>query len=203
MTNTTHTLELLVEETRQELSSVEAELVAVREQAALLHDKAAVLREEHASFLAALRRRVPASEGEAVAALEASEDQGDAPLTEWQAMDRTSAVEKALAAIQPAGPAEIQKYLSDVGRDDGRDLISAALAHLKRSGRAWRGGRSQWATHPFPTDTSGPDLSGPEGDVTATGSGGNSHAQADQDHGDYLARWDRADRGGASVEAST
>jgi hypothetical protein len=54
-----------------------------------------------------------------------------------------------------------------------------------------------------PTDTSGPDTSGPEGDVVTTGAGGDPHAQADQDHGDDQARRNRDDRGGAPVGGLT
>lgn len=56
-----------------------------------------------------------------------------------------------------------------------------------------------------PTNTSGPDVSGPEGDVTAAGAGGDSHPQLDRDHGDHSGQriHHRDDRGGASIEASS
>jgi hypothetical protein len=201
MTNTTQTLRLLVEETSEELSSVEAELAAAREQVTRLEEKAVVLRAEHASFVSALERRVPAARVETAPSVAAEQIETPAPepMNEWQRMSRTDAVEKALAEIEPAGPADIHTYLTDKGRDDGRDLVSAALAHLKRSGRAWRGGYSLWSTKPFPTNTSGPDdESGPEGgvSVTTTGTGGDTRAEPDQDHGDLLGGRNREDRGG-------
>ncbi|WP_418062435.1 hypothetical protein [Pimelobacter simplex] len=54
-------------------------------------------------------------------------------------------------------------------------------------------------------NSSGPDESGPEGDVTTTGPGGDSHAQADRDHGDdsFERVLHRDDRGGASVGGPT
>lgn len=159
--DTTHSLELLVDETRQEMESAEGELAAALERAAVLEKKVAVLREEHASFLAALNRRVPAAQTESV-----REEPEVAETTEWLTMNRTDAVAKALAvvaAVEPASPAQVHKYMSDMGRDDGRDLVSAALAHLKRSGRAWRVGYSEWL--PFPPNPSGPGtLLGPDGD---------------------------------------
>lgn len=194
MANTTHTLELLVEETSVELASVEGELAQVREHVTALEKKADVLRAEKASFLAALQRRVPAM------VTQAPTEEQEQSADDWRSMPRTDAVLKALAAVEPAGPAEVQKYLSEAGRDDGRDLVSAALAHLKRSGRAWRGGYSKWSTKPFPLNAEGPASTGPSDDVASMDRGGGiSHAQIDQDHGESLTGRNRDHRSGASV----
>lgn len=47
-----------------------------------------------------------------------------------------------------------------------------------------------------------PADTGLPGGVTATGDGGDVHAQTDRDHGDHLADGDRDDRRGASIGAS-
>lgn len=191
MAQTAHTLELLVEETRQEMDAVEADLAQTRARLAALQEKANVLREEHASFLAALRRRVP--ESEVVTDQVTADDRNEE--ARWIFMPRTDAVVKALAAVEPASPADVQAYLSERGRDDGRDLISAALAHLKRSGRVWRLGYSQWTSTPPPKNAESPADTGLSGDVTATGEGVMPYAQAGQDQ-DHPSQGRIRDRGG-------
>jgi len=52
-------------------------------------------------------------------------------------------------------------------------------------------------------NSSGPDESGPEGDVTASGMGGDANAEDDQDHGLDSQGHNRDPRPGASVEVSS
>lgn len=79
--------------------------------------------------------------------------------------------------------------------------VRTALSRAKQAGLVVAvplDGRSN-GYKPAPTSTSGSTEVEPEGDVTATGQGGDSLAPVDQDHGHDLAGRNRDDRGGASV----
>jgi hypothetical protein len=146
MSVNTDTLETLVRETNEELASTSKALTVAQAQVSELQTKVETLRAERDAFLSALRRRspnrpTPIAQPDPVPVASVS-----AEVAFWRKMNRVAAVERALAAIEPASPQEVQKYLSDAGRDDGRDLVSAALAHLKRAGRVERLGQAQWRT---------------------------------------------------------
>jgi len=67
---------------------------------------------------------------------------------DWIAMPRTVAVERAIAEVtksrEAASPGDIQNYLNNFGRNDTRDEIGGALAHLNRTSKVESVGRAQW-----------------------------------------------------------
>jgi hypothetical protein len=64
---------------------------------------------------------------------------------EWQELARTDAIMRVLHEIdEPLSPAEIAQALVARGRDDPAHHVSAALAHLKNSGRVRQVARGQW-----------------------------------------------------------
>jgi hypothetical protein len=66
----------------------------------------------------------------------------------WLRMGRVGAAERALQeAGRPVHRKALQAMLIDKGRDDSLDLLSAALAYLKRNGRAMSKGQGMWV-HP-------------------------------------------------------
>ena len=133
----------------------------------------------------------------------------------------------AATAASPAsrGPAPamkdaIKEFLLSEDRDFSTNEVAVALrekygwelsstrsqiAKMGKSGEVFavRRGVYRAMTPNFlaPTNTSDPDESGSEGDVTTTGLGGESIAQADRDHGDRSIErtLHRDDRGGASI----
>lgn len=67
----------------------------------------------------------------------------------WRELQRTDAVLEALAILnQPSSPTEIQELLHDVGRDDEYNVVSAALAYLKKKGHVESRGRAAWVVSP-------------------------------------------------------
>lgn len=67
----------------------------------------------------------------------------------WRDLQRTDAVMEALAILnKPSSPTEIQELLHDVGRDDEYNVVSAALAYLKKKGYVESRGRGAWALSP-------------------------------------------------------
>lgn len=69
-------------------------------------------------------------------------------VTEIAAMDRTSAVLLALGEADGMSPNDVVQYLRARGRDDSYEAVSAALAYLKRSGRAHTPKRAVWKVGP-------------------------------------------------------
>jgi hypothetical protein len=63
----------------------------------------------------------------------------------WPAMPRTEAI-LAVLGNEPMSPNDIVTQLHKLGRDDEYNAVSAALAHLQRSGRAMSMGRGQWVS---------------------------------------------------------
>jgi hypothetical protein len=56
---------------------------------------------------------------------------------EWRDMSRTTAIARVLEeALVPQSPSQITRSLREKGRNDEYHAVSAALAHLKRAGRA-------------------------------------------------------------------
>ncbi|MDO8309907.1 MAG: hypothetical protein Q7V58_16340 [Actinomycetota bacterium] len=79
---------------------------------------------------------------------------------------RTDAVEFAVERLvaernSPVGPTDVAYYLRRLGRDDRVEVISAAMAHLKNSGRIHRVGQGQWL--PGPENAETPVLAGVSG----------------------------------------
>ena len=68
---------------------------------------------------------------------------------DFSSMARTDAV-MAILTEQPEGmsPAEIRDAMHEVGREDQREAVSAALAYLKKSGRVRSPRRGLYIAHP-------------------------------------------------------
>jgi hypothetical protein len=86
-----------------------------------------------------------------------TEPAGDTPrefsaeASRFLSMDRSSAAEQILrTAARPMAPVEVSKRLNALGRDDAYEAVNAALAYLKRSGRAHTPRRGQWVIGPKP-----------------------------------------------------
>jgi hypothetical protein len=79
-------------------------------------------------------------------------------IQEWQGLDRTMAIERILQAAGMAlSPKQIARELRDNGRDDDDPhAVSAALAHLKRQGRARQEERGRWVRIDKVTPGEGP-----------------------------------------------
>lgn len=146
-----------------------------------LQAELADLLDEERAFKAALARRLRDTE-EAVEA----DAQDDTPRIvakdlhlAWTSIPRTEAVEATLRDLNgsggPAGPTEIEALLRVRGRDDNRDAISGALAHLARTARAHRVGRAKWAPGPSETPGSAADTALP-GPVATEWAGGDADA---------------------------
>lgn len=105
-------------------------------------------------------------------------------------------------ADQPTIVWTAEKLATEIGEEPDEQTIKAIhgiLSRLRKAGLVHKLERGEYRS----TDSSGPDESGPEDDVTTTGSGGDSHALPDQDHGDDQARRLRDDRGGTPVGVLT
>jgi hypothetical protein len=82
----------------------------------------------------------------------------------WQELQRTDAVLEALLILnRPSSPTEIQELLHDVGRDDEYNVVSAALAYLKRKGVVESRRRGAWV----PAGSEGLVLEDDEGNTLA------------------------------------
>jgi hypothetical protein len=90
-------------------------------------------------------------------------------IQEWRELPRTVAIERVLKeAKHPLSPADVAHQLAANGREDIPQHVSAALAHLKNTGRAQQLGRGQWVH----ADTGGAaETSAEELTVTVDGSG--------------------------------
>lgn len=110
------------------------------------------------------------------------------PENQWVALDRTDAIERVLKeAGKPIHRKVLVKTLHDHGRDDTIELVSAALAYLKRKFRAMNFGDGFWGIVDFddrPQDESDPAETGsPTVSVSSTEEGGGSRdGRGDRDH---------------------
>jgi hypothetical protein len=101
-----------------------------------------------------LTRRFPEAQADLAPVSQDSFDFGfDAPTNvNWAALPRTVAVERAIAEItktqESASPAEIEQLLRGFGRQDDRDQIGGAVAHLNRTEKIRSIGRAQWELNP-------------------------------------------------------
>jgi hypothetical protein len=91
---------------------------------------------------------------------------GDRPVTDpllaYQELPRTEVVSLALVAANgPESPTRIMGLMREFGRDDSYNAITAALAHLARSGRAHSVGRGMWLHGPPPPASDPADDDGP------------------------------------------
>jgi len=76
-------------------------------------------------------------------------------------MNRTDAVETVLRTTSgPVSPNDIVRLLNNLGRDDEYNAVSAALAHLARTGRAHTVERGSWQAGPGPDDAHHDEPSG-------------------------------------------
>lgn len=150
MAITFETLNELIMDARDAREKAELELARALATVEELRRRQQQLREEEDAYVATLTRRFPdAQTGLAPISEDSFETGVDvAAPTEWAAMPRTTAVERAIAELtktkDTASPADIEMLLRTNGRSDGRDEIGGAIAHLNRTGKIQRVGRAQW-----------------------------------------------------------
>lgn len=66
-------------------------------------------------------------------------------MIDWTELGRSDAVSQALIHCGESTIAEILDCIARRGRDDPKALVSAALAHLKKRGKAHSVGHGRWA----------------------------------------------------------
>lgn len=121
---------------------------------------------------------------------------------DWEQFARTEAVEQALRDLDGrkawTSPADIETYLREHGRDDDKDSISGALAHLNRTKRAHRVGYAKWLVGPAPEPTTSAEKIAR---LALDGAGGDTDVipEADPDHRDDYQRHDGDQDRGASI----
>lgn len=158
------------------------------------------LRSEESAFRAALQRRLqgpnppaPTQSDQSSVSNVVSNAEFQPRGDDWSSVARTVAVEQAIAEITVNGgyasPPEIERCLVGHGRNDNRDEIGGAIAHLNRTGRIHRVARGQWAGGPEPEKTSddtAPTV--PSESVATQRAGGEANETAppvvDEDHGE-------------------
>lgn len=121
---------------------------------------------------------------------------------EWQKLPRTLAVERALVELvqkynMPASPADIEAHVAAAGRNDQREHISAALAHLSRTDRAHRVGHAKWMPGVAPKNAESAAvtaLSVVPGPTSEGGEAREPHHDHDQESG-----WDNSHGGDPAV----
>jgi hypothetical protein len=167
------------------------------------------LRQEHDVLVRILRRQERQAVGSGVMVAEAK-SAATAPAAEgvdWVNDPRTTVVEQALRHLwsdeRTVAPANIYAFLVSKGRDDNKDRISAALAHLAHKGRVHRVGSASWAPGSAPTNTEGPASARPSDGTTARGQEGGAGTYAEgpgsRDHGYPVEGEDRDHDRGAPV----
>jgi hypothetical protein len=145
------TLTELINDARQSREETERELDAALDRVRSLQRRQQELKEEEDAYTATLTRRFPDAQSDLPAVSPDSYDLGvDMPVqVDWLAMPRTQAVERAIEEITkqkaaPASPSEIEAWLRNHGRQDNRDEVGGALAHLNRTSKIRSEGRAQW-----------------------------------------------------------
>jgi hypothetical protein len=111
---------------------------------------------------------------------------------------RAERVRRAFAENDPTAVWTAETLAVEIGEttDEGTvKAIHGILSRMRKAGLIVKLERGEYAA----TDTSGPDVSGPEADDAATDAGGDSLVQIDNDHGVSPQTHHRDDRGGASV----
>jgi chromosome segregation ATPase len=146
------TLTELINDAAQSRKKIETELSAVEHRLADLHRQRDELRREEEVYRLTLERRFPDYAAAQSFTLELHES-AQSLLDELQAdnfpsLPRTTAVEKAVEALSAtqgfATPADIETYLRERDRSDGRDQIGGALAHLNRTNKVNNVGYGKW-----------------------------------------------------------
>jgi hypothetical protein len=138
------------------LAEVEALLVDTEEQLRRLEEEVASLQAERYGLqLALARRRSGAAPGMPVGGAGGAADEAGGPAWEpvpWPQLSRAEAVYQVLLEESgPLGRGAITDRLVEVGRvGDDPDSVSAALAYLRRTGRARRAGLGQWVVAGVP-----------------------------------------------------
>ncbi len=141
---------------RELLAEAESELADARSKLTAAKQRAATAEQEYQMFSAAVARRQHSSstvspDGQLDAEVEETTARRESEIVR---LPRTHAVKFALerltASGDAVGPADIEAYLVKYGRADGRDRVSAALAHLSRKSDAHRVGQAQWLPGPNP-----------------------------------------------------
>lgn len=139
---------------RELLAEAQQELADARSDLANAQLRAATAEQEYRMFATALARREGASSTMTSRGEPNSELDPDSAtqVSEIASLPRTHAVKYALELLaatgDPVGPKDIELYLVRNGRDDSRDRVSAALAHLSRKNEAHRTGQAQWLPGP-------------------------------------------------------
>lgn len=140
-------------------------------------------------------------------------ERGDIPRATGVNTGKTALIE---SVMRKSGgrPVSVEDVLRDSSVQDAgldRDQVRNGLHYLSRKRIVEGAGpRGVWRlvgadqAEASPIDTSATVTAVAKVPAPATGTGGDPHAQTDQDHGDNLARRNRDDRSGAAVmEAST
>ena len=143
----------LIDDARKARAEVDVELADTERRVSELRQRQQVLREEEDMYTLTLTRRFPGEQAGLAAVTPESFDSGfDMPIQlDWLAMPRTDAVELAIQEItsnvmvDAASPGDIENFLRNRGRDDSREAIGGAIAHLNRTSRIQSVGRAQWA----------------------------------------------------------
>jgi hypothetical protein len=171
---------------------------ALREARAKVED----LRDEARVLQSILNRRREAADPNATTPSTIDADVVIIEEEDWSGMPRTIAVEQALEELHAinsstVGPSEIESYIHARKRDDAKDAVSGALAHLQRTKRAHRTGYAKWLPGPEPDKIPGDAVGATSpGLVTTERSGGDDLAagpDAVPDHDPTLGERDDRD----------
>ncbi len=149
MAITAETLLELVNDARDARLALERQIAEIEAKVEELHTQREELEEEEQGYMATLQRRFP----QAVPAAQQDDDEntllpGFVTKGGVPSMPRTAAVQMAIDVLDEANghatPAGIEAWLHERGRDDDRDQIGGAIAHLNRTGKIHSVGRGMW-----------------------------------------------------------
>jgi chromosome segregation ATPase len=139
-------LEAQIDATTLEIGKVDTDLQTAQTEVNRLRKLFEQLRTEQDALEGRMHRLYPDQE---------SAEAADEPVqvfVNWQTLTRTDAVFKAIeelsASQSAASPGDIESLLRTRGRNDDRDQIGGATAHLNRNERIHSVGRAQWAIGP-------------------------------------------------------
>jgi hypothetical protein len=129
----------------------------LREQRDLIDKKLADVETELRGLRMAIERHTAATRGTVVVGAE---------LRAPGELARTDAIMMVLRkAERPLNPSEVVEALHDLGRDDEYNAVSAALAHLARTDRAYSASRGQWRAGPKSEQVGDPRDQGATGEA--------------------------------------
>ncbi len=146
-----HTLEALLADVEAQIGSMRVKLSELDKQRELHLARIDQLGAEQRGLTLALQR-LTGSDGHA--------SDAESRPSEFANLTRTDAVEEILKSAQAAmSIKEITAVLAERGREDAYDLVSAALAYLKRKERVHQPRRGQWVIGPDPWELDDSPLS--------------------------------------------